>query len=271
MSRKDYYEVLQVDKKATDDQIKKAYRKLALKWHPDKNPNNRQQAEEKFKEIGEAYAVLSDKNKRTIYDNYGFEGLEGRPASNTRANMGGNFGGFGGFGVFDSPGFGFPSSGFHHFDFSDAERLFREFFGGRDPFADFMDDEDIFSGFGFGNRHRDRGEETKASRKSNQMQKRRNDPFGDFFGGFGNFDRDPFFNDDDDFGGMEGNFRSYQKSSTMGSGSGASKSVQTVTETRNGKTITKTITQIRHPDGRVERHEETKDSSAGGRKQLKHK
>lgn len=270
MSRRDYYEILQVDKKATEDQIKKAYRKLALKWHPDKNPNNRQESEEKFKEIGEAYAVLSDKNKRTIYDNYGFEGLEGRPP-NSRSNMGGNYGGFGnfgGFGGFDNPGFGFTSSGFHHFDFSDAERLFREFFGGMDPFANFMDDDDIFSGFGYGNRNRGRHEEAKASRKSNQMQKRRTDPFENFFSGFGNFDRDPFFNDDDD---DFGNLKLFQKSSTMGSNSGGSRSVETVTETRNGKTVTRTITTIRHPDGRVERHEETKESSAGGRKQLKHK
>ena len=62
----DYYQVLGVDKKATADEIKKSYRKLALKWHPDKNPNNKS-AEEKFKKISEAYAVLSDaKKRRTI-------------------------------------------------------------------------------------------------------------------------------------------------------------------------------------------------------------
>ena len=59
----DYYQVLGVDKKAPADEIKKAYRKLALKWHPDKNPNNKG-AEEKFKKISEAYAVLSDEKKR---------------------------------------------------------------------------------------------------------------------------------------------------------------------------------------------------------------
>jgi len=67
----DYYQVLGVDKKATADEIKKAYRKLAVKWHPDKNPNNKAAAEEKFKKISEAYAVLSDAEKRQNYDNFG--------------------------------------------------------------------------------------------------------------------------------------------------------------------------------------------------------
>jgi curved DNA-binding protein len=66
----DYYQVLGVDKKASADEIKKAYRKLALKWHPDKNPNNKS-AEEKFKKISEAYAVLSDEKKRGEYDQFG--------------------------------------------------------------------------------------------------------------------------------------------------------------------------------------------------------
>lgn len=66
----DYYQVLGVDKKASADDIKKAYRKLALKWHPDRNPNNKA-AEEKFKKISEAYAVLSDTEKRQQYDQFG--------------------------------------------------------------------------------------------------------------------------------------------------------------------------------------------------------
>ena len=70
--KKDYYEVLGVPKDATEEQIRKAYKKLALRWHPDKNPDNRKQAEEKFKEIGEAYSVLSDPKKRNEYDNGGF-------------------------------------------------------------------------------------------------------------------------------------------------------------------------------------------------------
>ncbi len=67
----DYYQILGVNKKASADEIKKAYRKLAVKWHPDKNPNNKAAAEEKFKKISEAYAVLSDPKKREEYDNFG--------------------------------------------------------------------------------------------------------------------------------------------------------------------------------------------------------
>ncbi|XP_023168367.1 dnaJ protein homolog 1 [Drosophila hydei] len=74
---KDFYKILGIDKKATDDDIKKAYRKLALKYHPDKNKSP--QAEERFKEIAEAYEVLSDKKKRDIFDQYGEDGLKGGP------------------------------------------------------------------------------------------------------------------------------------------------------------------------------------------------
>lgn len=72
---KDYYKILGITKGATDDEIKKAYRKMALRYHPDKNKSIG--AEEKFKEIAEAYEVLSDKKKRDVYDTYGEEGLKG--------------------------------------------------------------------------------------------------------------------------------------------------------------------------------------------------
>ena len=75
MAKKDYYEVLGVKKTATEDEIKKAYRKLAMKHHPDRNPTNKKEAEERFKEINEAYAVLSDKEKRQQYDQFGPSGF----------------------------------------------------------------------------------------------------------------------------------------------------------------------------------------------------
>ncbi|MGV6861871.1 MAG: molecular chaperone DnaJ [Putridiphycobacter sp.] len=88
MSKRDYYEVLGVDKSATDQEIKKAYRKIALKYHPDKNPDNKE-AEDKFKEAAEAYEVLSNKDKRARYDRFGHQGVGGA------AGGGAGFGGAG--------------------------------------------------------------------------------------------------------------------------------------------------------------------------------
>jgi curved DNA-binding protein CbpA len=75
MAKRDYYEVLGVNKSADEAEIKKAYRKLAMQFHPDKNPDNKE-AEEKFKEASEAYEILSDKDKRQVYDQYGHAGID---------------------------------------------------------------------------------------------------------------------------------------------------------------------------------------------------
>ena len=75
--KRDYYEVLEVSKTATDEELKKAYRRLAKKYHPDANPNNKAEAEAKFKELNEAYEVLSDKQKRAMYDQFGHNGPQG--------------------------------------------------------------------------------------------------------------------------------------------------------------------------------------------------
>ncbi len=105
MAKRDYYEVLGIGREATKDEIKKGYRKLAIKYHPDRNPGNKE-AEEKFREATEAYEVLSDDKKRPIYDQYGFAGLEGMNGggaggqyshafhdfSDLFGNMGGGFG-----------------------------------------------------------------------------------------------------------------------------------------------------------------------------------
>ncbi|MBO7560795.1 DnaJ domain-containing protein [Candidatus Saccharibacteria bacterium] len=109
MAKRDYYEVLGVSKNASDDEIKKAYRKLAIKYHPDKNPGNKE-AEEKFKEINEAHDVLSDKQKRARYDQFGHAGVGG--------NAGGNpFGGGGSpFGNFNGQTFNFDFGGAGGFD-----------------------------------------------------------------------------------------------------------------------------------------------------------
>ena len=110
MEKRDYYEVLGVHRNADETELKKAYRKLAIKYHPDKNPGNKE-AEETFKELSEAYSVLSDRQQRATYDQYGHAGL------------GGGGGGGGG---------GFSSSGFGGSPFEDLfGDIFGDLFGGR--------------------------------------------------------------------------------------------------------------------------------------------
>lgn len=121
---KDYYKILGISRNATDDEIKKAFKKLALKYHPDKNkdPN----AEEKFKEVAEAYEVLSDRKKREIFDQFGEEGLKGQPSGPSGS------GGFGG------GGSGGPQTFSYTFSPGDARQTFAQFFGTDSPFDIFF-------------------------------------------------------------------------------------------------------------------------------------
>ncbi|XP_033159539.1 dnaJ protein homolog 1 [Drosophila mauritiana] len=125
---KDFYKILGIDRKASDDEIKKAYRKLALKYHPDKNKSP--QAEERFKEIAEAYEVLSDKKKRDIFDKYGEDGLKG--------------------GQPGPDGGGQPGAYTYQFH-GDPRATFAQFFGSSDPFGVFFTGGDnMFAGQGQG-------------------------------------------------------------------------------------------------------------------------
>lgn len=105
-----YYEILGVSATAGDDEIKKAYRRLALQWHPDKNPNNVSEAAEMFRRISEAYDVLSDPVRRRHYDQFGTTTAQGNPMGHR-----------------------------HHFEFRDPDLIFQEFFGESSPFAEFFE------------------------------------------------------------------------------------------------------------------------------------
>ncbi|XP_078136635.1 dnaJ homolog subfamily B member 6b isoform X2 [Sander vitreus] len=208
----EYYQTLGVQKNATQEDIKKAYRKLALKWHPDKNPDNKEEAEKRFKELSEAYEVLSDENKRSTYDRYGKDGLSA---------------GGGGGGHYDHYGGG-------GFTFRNPDDVFREFFGGRDPFADFFAD-DPFDDFFGGSRSHQRA--TSRGRMGGSLF-----GFGSFpaFGpGLTGFDSG--FSSFGNMGG--GGFTSFSSSSFGGGGGGGGgmgnfRSVSTSTKFINGRKIT---------------------------------
>jgi len=133
---KDYYSTLGVPKTASEEDIKKAYKKQALKWHPDRNPKNKKEAEDKFKELAEAYEVLSDKQKREIYDRYGEEGLKGAPPPTPEGEgFAPGTGGMPGGTWFRSGGGGPGMRTDFNFTPTSADDIFSQFFGGRNPFS----------------------------------------------------------------------------------------------------------------------------------------
>ncbi|XP_075408793.1 dnaJ homolog subfamily B member 7 [Tenrec ecaudatus] len=132
----DYYKVLGVQRYASPEDIKKAYHKVALKWHPDKNPENKEEAERRFKEVAEAYEVLSNDEKRDTYDKYGKEGLN------------------------DDGGSCFDEPCENDFRIRKPDDVFNHFFGQRDPFSfEFFEDslEDLLKSPEYSQRSRSRG------------------------------------------------------------------------------------------------------------------
>ncbi|KAM5326152.1 dnaJ homolog subfamily B member 3-like [Glossophaga mutica] len=201
----DYYEVLGVPRRASANAIRKAYRKLALKWHPDKNPESKEEAERRFKQVAQAYEVLSDAHKREVYDQYGEGAVQD-------ADVGGGSGG-----LFQDP--------FQYvFTFRDPAEVFREFFGGRHPFSfDLFRDPLILGGRRSSRRSRSRGSAPPFSTFSKFPVF---DVFSSLNTGFSSF-------------AAERNGGSSSFSMTCGNGGmGNFRSVSTSTKIINGKKIT---------------------------------
>ncbi len=131
-SKVDYYDILGISKNASADEIKKAYRKQALEWHPDRHKDDKEAAEKRFKEINEAYQVLSDPQKRAAYDQFGHAAFAPGGGMGAGSPFGQQSGRWGPFTYTYTTSGGSPFAGF---DFGDPFEIFEQFFGGGSPFA----------------------------------------------------------------------------------------------------------------------------------------
>eukprot|EP00598_Pedospumella_elongata_P006151 CAMPEP_0184977052 /NCGR_PEP_ID=MMETSP1098-20130426/7827_1 /TAXON_ID=89044 /ORGANISM="Spumella elongata, Strain CCAP 955/1" /LENGTH=309 /DNA_ID=CAMNT_0027499997 /DNA_START=22 /DNA_END=951 /DNA_ORIENTATION=+ len=257
-----HYETLGLSKDATPELIKKSYRKLAVRWHPDKNPDNPEEACEKFKLIAEAYEVLSDPVRKREYDNGGATYYQPDEFNQ-------DLGGFGFQRASQKEGGRRNRSNFsekHAFD------IFNSFFAEMDSFHRSVFDEDpFFNNSMFG----------RQSSKSSQPQRHSaRDPFAGFggFGGFGHQSLMESFMNDDPFAGVGGGFdhhmplqRGFSQSSssftsTSSGTRGITRSVSTSsTIGPDGRKVTRKTTVVTHPDGRQESNtEEHVEEAPGG-------
>ncbi|PVU96786.1 hypothetical protein BB561_000962 [Smittium simulii] len=228
-----YYEILGLEPTADQESIRKAYRKLSLKWHPDKNPNNKTEAEAQFKIIAEAYEVLKDSETRQVYDTYGHDAFKNAsPAENSYHN--------------NPPSMGRPSFNFH---FRNPDDIFREFFGSSNMFNTFFEDvSNLHSSrpnvhmFGTDFEHHSSRStnffephvdfQQKIRNNSRRAHQQQSAPFSGF--PFGNlFDADPFFSNSG-FMPSSANFNSSFASSMNTSGNFGS-STKTSIQIINGQ------------------------------------
>jgi len=241
----DLYFILEIGRDATESEIKRAYRKQAIKWHPDKNPGNAEEAETRFKLVAEAYEILSDPQKKSLYDRYGMEALRGEGSgSHAGAGHGAGAGGF----------------------YVDPFELFRTFFNGNDPFSDAFGGDPFFGGGGFTRSPAGSSAFSSSSSVHTQGPGGMSMFGGDMMNGMGGMGMGM------GMGGFDGMFQSMMggggmqmgSMQQMGGGGGFSKSTSSSTVIQNGRRVTRTTTTIRHPDGRVETSTDEQVEEGGG-------